>query len=202
MKMRMASALTNPVMTERETKRITLPDLCHAGHDLQDTGQQGGGEQILQPVIPHQRDHEQRHGPGGRGNHPGSPADKRGNDGNAKRGVEADLRVDPGDDGEGDRFRNERQRHHQSGKHVAPDVAEPLLLQVLPVNCHEPCVSKSRSCVTVRVRSRRELCRRTAAGRRTAKLPDQSGASDPAGPRLSTNHPRHASDDSTGSNNV
>jgi hypothetical protein len=51
-KMRIARAFTNPVTTERETKRMSTPSLKTPGRDLEHPGEEGGGEQVLEPVLP------------------------------------------------------------------------------------------------------------------------------------------------------
>jgi hypothetical protein len=100
-KIRIASALTKPVITERETKRISAPSAA-ARDDLQHAGQHGGRQQVLQAVLLDQRDHQQRHRAGGRRDH-ARPAAGEGDDhGDAERGVQPDLGVDAGDDREGD----------------------------------------------------------------------------------------------------
>jgi hypothetical protein len=63
---------------------------------------------------------------GGRRDHARAPADEGGDHGDAERGVEPDLRVDAGDDGEGDGLRDQRQRDHQAGEQVVADVLRPL----------------------------------------------------------------------------
>jgi hypothetical protein len=50
MKIRIASALTKPVITERDTNRITTRAAA-PGHDLDQPGQHRCGQQVLQPVV-------------------------------------------------------------------------------------------------------------------------------------------------------
>ena len=74
-----------------------------------------------------ERDHDQRHGASGGRNHAG-PASGEGNDnGDAKRGVQPDFGVDPGNDGKSDGLRNQGQRDDDAGEQVAPDIAQPIL---------------------------------------------------------------------------
>jgi hypothetical protein len=94
--------------------------------DLDQPGQHRGRQQVLQPVIAHQRDHQhRRRGRGGR-DHAGPPADEGDEHGDGEAGVEPDLGVDAGDDGKGDRLGDQRKRHDKAGQQVGADVAEPL----------------------------------------------------------------------------
>ena len=74
MKIRIASALTKPVITDFDTKRMTKPSFRTTGADLQQAGQHGRGQQVLQPVIAHQRDHQDRGRGGGGRDHAGPSA--------------------------------------------------------------------------------------------------------------------------------
>src|SRR5690606_28227613 len=103
----------------------------HSGENLEYAGQQCCGQQILESMRLDQRDHDERHGSGGGGNHAGASAGKGDHDCNAEGRVEADLRVDPGNDGKGDCFRNECKRHDQACEQIAPHVGEPLLINIL-----------------------------------------------------------------------
>ena len=47
----MASALTKPVITDRDTNFISRPSRKHPGGDLEDTHENRGREQILQAVF-------------------------------------------------------------------------------------------------------------------------------------------------------
>src|SRR5690606_783632 len=97
-KIRMAKALTKPVTTERDTKRISPPQLQHPGQYLEDTGQQRCSKQILKPVIFDQTDHDECHGARCRRDHARSPSGKRNDDRNTERGIQADFRIDACDD--------------------------------------------------------------------------------------------------------
>jgi hypothetical protein len=71
--------------------------------------------------------HQHRGRRSGRRNHPGTAAGDGDDYRDREGGVEADLRIDAGDDGKGDGFRDERQGDHQTCKDVAANVAEPLV---------------------------------------------------------------------------
>ncbi len=96
------------------------------GQDFQDPGEDGGGQQIFQAIVLDQRDHDQRHGAGGRRDHARPAADKGDHDGDTEGGIETHFGVNPGDDGKGDGFRDEGQRHDHACQQVATDVAEPF----------------------------------------------------------------------------
>ena len=100
-----------------------------AGGDLQHPGQQGGGQQVLQAVFLDQGHHQQRHGARGRRDHPRPTADEGDHHGDAEGGVEPHLGIEPGDDGKGDGFRDERQGDHQAGQHVVLHIGEPMRLE-------------------------------------------------------------------------
>ncbi len=97
------------------------------GGDLEEAGEDGGGEQVLQPVIAHQRDHQHRRCGGGGRDHAGPPAGERDQHRDGERGVEADLGIDAGDDGERDGLGDQRQRHHEPGEKIGADIAEPFV---------------------------------------------------------------------------
>jgi hypothetical protein len=101
-----------------------------AGDDLQHAGEDTRRQQVLQPVLLHQRHHDQRHGTGRGGNHARPAAGKGDDDGDAEGRVKPDLRVHAGDDGEGDRLGYQGQGHHQTRQQVVADVAQPVLSQL------------------------------------------------------------------------
>ena len=105
-----------------------------AGDDLQNPRQNRGREQILETVVAHEADHQQRHGAGRRRDHSGPAARERDHHADREGGVETDGRIDPGDDGEGDGFRDQRERHHNPGQRIAFDVSEPTLSECS--KCH------------------------------------------------------------------
>ncbi len=98
-----------------------------AGGDLEEAGEDGGREQVLQPVIAHQRHHQHGGGGGGGRDHARPPAGERDQDRDGERGVEADLGVDARDDRKRDGLGDQRQRHHQPGQKIGADVAEPFV---------------------------------------------------------------------------
>jgi hypothetical protein len=98
--------------------------------DLDDTHQDGGGEQILKTVLLDQRDHDNGGRRRGGRDHARPTAHKGSHAGDGEGGVEADLRIDARDHGEADRFRDEREGDDDAREHVATDVGEPLLTVV------------------------------------------------------------------------
>ena len=54
-KIRIASALTKPVITDCETNRMTRPSFKQPGPDLDDTHQDRGGVEVLHAVVAHER---------------------------------------------------------------------------------------------------------------------------------------------------
>src|SRR5690606_28557817 len=79
-------------------------------------------------MLAHQGHHQQRHGAGGGRDHSRAAADEGDHHGDAKRSIETDARVDPGDDREGDGLGNQRQGDDEPGEYVAAHVGEPVLL--------------------------------------------------------------------------
>ncbi|QNG79409.1 hypothetical protein GPNADHDJ_03644 [Stenotrophomonas maltophilia] len=105
------------------------PKLEHTGQHLQQAGQDAGGEQVLQAMVLDQVDHHQRHCTGGGGDHARPAASDGGDHRDGKRGVQADLGVDAGDEREGDGLGNQGQGDDHAGQQITTDVAEPLLAQ-------------------------------------------------------------------------
>jgi hypothetical protein len=95
-----------------------------AGQNLQNAHQHDRREEILNAVLGDQGDHDNGKGAGGAGNHAASPANRRRNQSDNKSGIETDQRMNPGDKGKGDRFRNQRQRDGKAGKHFDFDAVE------------------------------------------------------------------------------
>ncbi len=99
------------------------------GADLQHTAQHGSGQQVLQAVLANQGNHQQCHRPGCRRNHARTTAGKCDHHRNTKRGIQANLGIHSGDDGEGDGLRDQRQGNDQAGQQVAAHVGEPFAAQ-------------------------------------------------------------------------
>jgi len=129
MKIRIASALTKPVTTERDTKRISTPRPDPAGEDLQHAGEDGRREQVFEAVLLDQGDHQQRHGAGCGRDHARATTREGDDHRDAEGGIEADLGIDASDDREGDRLRNQCQRDDEAGEQIVTDVGEPVLLE-------------------------------------------------------------------------
>jgi len=96
------------------------------GNNLEDPGQQCCGQQVLQAVLLHQRHHQHCHGGGSGRNHPRAAAHNGDNHGNTERRIEADPRIDTGDNGKGDSFGNQCQCHDRAGEQIATDIAQPV----------------------------------------------------------------------------
>ena len=126
MKIRIASALTKPVITERETKRITSPSRRRPAPIWRRPARIVAASRYCSPCSLHERDHQHRRGGGGGRDHAGPAAGEGDDDGDGEGGVEADLGVDAGDDREGDRLGDERQGDDEAGEKVGADVAEPF----------------------------------------------------------------------------
>ena len=77
-------------------------------------------------MLTHQRHHQQRHGTGRGRDHPGAAAGKGNHNRDTERGVQPDLGVYAGNDGEGNRFRDQGQRHDQARQQITAHVGEPL----------------------------------------------------------------------------
>ena len=104
-------------------------ELQSTGHDLQQTSQQRGREQVLQPVLLDQAHHHQRHRAGRRRDHTGTTAGEGDDHGDRERGIETDLGVDTGDDRKRDRLGNQGQGNDESGEHIAAQIGQPGLTQ-------------------------------------------------------------------------
>jgi hypothetical protein len=124
--MRIASALTKPVITARhEAHHIAQTE--QPGSDLDEPCKNRGGQEILKPMLLDQGHHQHGGCRGGRRNHAGTAAGDGDDHCDREGGVESDLRIDAGDDGKGDGFGDERQRDDQTREDVAANVAEPLI---------------------------------------------------------------------------
>src|SRR3546814_14897672 len=74
-------------------------------------------------------DHERRQRAGGGGNHARPSARDGGDHRDAERGIQADLRIDPGDARERDGLGDQGQGDEQAGQDFPADIADPLLAQ-------------------------------------------------------------------------
>ncbi len=126
MKMRIASALTNPVITERGMNRIRRADTERSERHLERAREDGRSEQVLDAVVRDQRHHHQRHGTGRGGDHGPATAGEGDDDRDRERCIEADLRVDTGDDRERDRLGDQRQRDDEARQQVGAGIREPF----------------------------------------------------------------------------
>lgn len=100
-------------------------DAERAEGELDDAGEDRRREQVLDPVVPNEWDHHERHCAGGGRNH-GRPATGEGDDDrDGEAGVETDLGIDAGDDRERDRFGDEGDGHDEAGEQIRPRVDAP-----------------------------------------------------------------------------
>ncbi len=90
----------------------------HPGGDLNNAHQHDGGEEIFDAVAGDQVDHDDGQGAGRTGDHSGSTAENGSDQPDQEGGVKPHQRIDAGDEGEGDRFGDQRQGHGQSGEDV------------------------------------------------------------------------------------
>ncbi|VXB30052.1 hypothetical protein PLANTIT3_30201 [Plantibacter sp. T3] len=114
---------------DEDAERVDEPDHHRAGdephepgetgdaeHDLDEAREDDGGEQVLHAVFLDERRDDEGDGSRGGRDHRRTPAEDRHRDGEHDGGDEADLRVDAGDDREGDDLGDERQRRHDPGE--------------------------------------------------------------------------------------
>ncbi|MDR7102156.1 hypothetical protein J2X37_001316 [Croceicoccus sp. BE223] len=120
--------------SRHELHQEVEPD--QAGHDLDQAHEDGGGEEVFDPVFADQRDHQHHDRGGRRRDHARTPAGERYDDGDGDRRIETDTRIDPGDDREADGLGNERERDHDPGKDVATRVGQPVTAE-RGGKCHE-----------------------------------------------------------------
>ena len=88
---------------------------------LEDAHQDNGREEVFNPVLGDERDHD--HGESARRarDHAGPPADQCGDETDDKGGIEPDQRIDLGDEGKGHSFGYQRQRDGQAGQKLNLD---------------------------------------------------------------------------------
>ncbi len=110
-----------------------------ADDHLQHARQQRGGQHVLQPVFFHQRHHHQRHGAGGGRDHAGAPSGEGDDRGHAEGGVQPHLGIDPGNDGKGNGFGDQRKRHHHAREQIVANVGQPVLSEGLHHQGHLCC---------------------------------------------------------------
>ncbi len=82
-------------------------------------------------MVLHQCDHQQGHSACGGRNHTRAPPYESDNHSDAERGVEANLRINSGDDRKGDGLRDQSQCHDEAGENVATYIGQPVLLDCL-----------------------------------------------------------------------
>ncbi len=97
--------------------------------DLQHAGQQRGRQQILQAMRMDQRRSHQRDRPGRARDHRRPSPGDRNDDADHEGGEQPDLRIDAGNEREGDNFGNKREGADHAGQHIAAGIgsaAEPF----------------------------------------------------------------------------
>ena len=91
--------------TRNETLQFRNAQRRH--DDLNDTGEQHSGNEVIQAIVAGHRGDDESDGAGGGGDHRGTTAGESDDDGHDNGGEQAHCRVDAGEDGEGDGFRNQ-----------------------------------------------------------------------------------------------
>ncbi len=100
-----------------------------ARQNLEQSHQDGGGEEILHAVAVDQAAHQDGGGGCGGGDHGDAAAGDGDDAGDDDGGVEPDFWVDPGDHREADGFGDEGQCDDEAGETIDADVAQPLVGQ-------------------------------------------------------------------------
>ena len=126
MKIRIASALTKPVMTERETNCISRSSRKTPATIWNSPHQDRRGEQIFDAMIANQGHHDHRHGGGCGRDHARPSAGESDHDRDGDRGIEPDAGIDAGDDGKSDGFGNERKGDDDAREHIRARIREPV----------------------------------------------------------------------------
>lgn len=88
-----------------EAHELAQPE--DAREHLQDVHQHDGGEEVLDAVFRHEADYDDGERTGGARDHAGPAANQRGDQAHEEGSVEANQRVDPGDERESHCFGNE-----------------------------------------------------------------------------------------------
>lgn len=101
-------------------------DAKQAGHELDDAHQHGRGEKVLDPVIADEWNDQYRNGGGRGGNHAGTAADQRHDDGDRERRVKPDTGVQAGKDGKTDGLGDEGKGDDDTCKNVRARIGHPL----------------------------------------------------------------------------
>jgi len=84
---------------------------------LKDTHQHNCREEVLNAVLGHQGNHDNSQRPGGTRGHAATATNRCRYEANNKRCIEADERVNTGDKGKGNRFRNQSERDGKAREH-------------------------------------------------------------------------------------
>ncbi len=129
MKIRMASALTKPVITERETKRISEPRRSSPATICSTPVSTVAASRYCRPCSLTSNTITSAIAPVAAEIMPGRPPGEGDDDGDAERGVQADLGVDTGNDREGDGLGDQGQCHDEAGEEIAADVGQPVPAQ-------------------------------------------------------------------------
>ena len=96
--------------------RINLATPEQAQDDLEDPGEDDGGDEVVHSVGFHQGCDDEGDGAGGGGDHGRSPANEGDGHCHGERCEQTEARIHAGDDREGDCFRDQCQCHDQAGK--------------------------------------------------------------------------------------
>ena len=97
-----------------------LAKLAQTEHDLQQSHEHNGGEQILDAVLHHQCHHHHGHSAGRARNHARTATDHGRNQAHHEGSIETDQRMDVRHQGEGDSFWHQGQCYGQAAQRVDP----------------------------------------------------------------------------------
>jgi hypothetical protein len=145
MKIRMASALTNPVMTERETNCISRLSRSRPATIWITPIRIVAANRYSTPWSRTSGHHENRDSRRGSRNHAGTPADQGDRDGNGNRGVKPDPGIHAGDDRKADRLGNKGKRDDDASQNVpagCATVSEPLAAIIIEIERHGESTTK------------------------------------------------------------
>ena len=95
-------------------------------HHLDQSAQDHRGDQVVEAVFTADRGDDQSDGAGGRRDHGGPSAEEGDRHRHREGGEEPHPRVHPGDDREGDGFRNQGEGHHQARQRLRAEPARRL----------------------------------------------------------------------------
>ena len=111
-----------------------VADLQGAKDEHDDAAEDGGGHEVFRAMVTDEADDDEGHGACCCRDHGWSTAEEGHEDGEPEGGIEAHHWADAGDDAEADDFRDDGEGGNEAGKHIAANVAEPLLFFLCEVH--------------------------------------------------------------------